>query len=130
MVTPTASYLGALKIGSTEIKGVANVRLSDKMNSVDITALDDQSRVKYPTIQDWTLTFDLVALDLTDSGQQALITAKANRTKSTFKLELDSSGTHYYSGDGYVESIDISAGADDVIKASVSVIPAGALTYV
>jgi len=130
MVTPTAAYKGALYISSTEIKGVTNVRLTDKDNTVDITALDDTARIKFPTIQDWSLSFDLVAVDRTDSGQLALFNAKANQTKSTFKLTLDASGTHYYSGDGYVESIDISASADDVIKASVSVVPAGSLTYI
>lgn len=129
MVTPTAAYKGALYIGSNEIKGVTNVKLTDKDNTVDITALDDASRVKFPTIQDWSLSFDLVAVDRTDTGQSALFAAKSGQTKSLFKLTLDASGTHYYSGYGYVESIDISASADDVIKASVSIVPAGELTY-
>lgn len=129
MVSPVAGYTAKVYIGATEIGGVTNVRLSDKNKMVEITALSDTARKSYPTIQDWTLSFDLVALDLTDAGQTALITAKNNKSTSTFKVTLNGSGTHYYSGSGYVESIDISIGADDVIKASVSIQPAGAMTY-
>ncbi len=128
-VNPVAGYLAKIYMDSTEITSAANVRLSDKQNMVEITALGDSARKRYPTIQEWTLSFDLTAFDPTDSSHAALIAAKTDRTSATWKITLDSSGTHYYSGSGFIESIDITIGADDVIKASVSVQSNGAMTF-
>ncbi|MBT0160585.1 hypothetical protein G4O51_11455 [Candidatus Bathyarchaeota archaeon A05DMB-2] len=124
---PTAGYLGKIMIGSDTIGNTANVRLTNKKNMVDVTSLQDSAVKNFPTIQEWSLSFDLTAFDLSDSGQSALMSALTNNTKSTFKVYVDS--THYYSGDGYVESVDINVDAKDVVKASVTISPAGAMTY-
>lgn len=124
---PTAGYLGKIMIGSDTIGNTANVRLTNKKNMVDVTSLQDSAVKNFPTIQEWSLSFDLTAFDLSDSGQSALMSALTNNTKSTFNVYVDS--THYYSGDGYVESVDINVDAKDVVKASVTISPAGAMTY-
>lgn len=129
MVTPTPGVNVRVKIGSTLIRGAANVKLSDKFNMVDITDYGSAARVRFPTLEEWTLTFDLVSLDFTDDGQAALWSAYRSSTLSTFKIELDPSGTHYFSGNGYIESIDITPNVDDVVRASVTIQSAGALSY-
>lgn len=124
---PTAGYLGKIMIGSDTIGNTANVRLTNKKNMVDVTSLQDSAVKNFPTIQEWSLSFDLTAFDLSDSGQSALMSALTNNTKSTFNVYVDS--THYYSGDGYVEGVDINVDAKDVVKASVTISPAGAMIY-
>lgn len=129
VLNPIKGYGASLKVGtdSTEVAGVSNVKLTNKRNMEDITALGDSAVKRYPTIQEWSLTFDLVAFDPTDTGQGVIKTAFESGSSLSIKVYLDS--THYYYGDGFVESMDISIDPKGVIKASVSVQSNGALTY-
>lgn len=128
MPTPIPGTVTSLKLGPTTINGATNVRISDKMNLVEITALGDAARRRYPTIQEWSITFDIPAVDFSDTSHVALFNAYYDKTVGTWRVNLNQAGTVYYSGDGYIESIDTTVNADDVVKASVTIQSSGALS--
>lgn len=120
-ITPIVATGVTVQIGGVAIDGIANVKFVDKNTMKDITKLGDTAKKNFPTIQEWQLSFDFVAILKSDAGQVALRAAKSAKTKPAFIVTFES-GFYYTCEGGYVESLDFNAaGADDIIKGSCSI---------
>lgn len=118
-LAPKAATLGSVKINNIIIGGTSSVKFGDKTNMKEVTSLGDTAKMQFPTIQEWSLSFDII-YDAADSGQTALFASKTNKTNLPYKVYV--TDVKYYScAGGYVESIEFSMDASDVSKASVTI---------
>jgi hypothetical protein len=111
---------------SSTIGGATNFRLTNGPSLVDITSLGDLAVARYPTIKDWSVTFDLV-YDVTDAGQAKLVADLY--TPASHELIVNIPGSHHLTGSGWVESFDYTFDPKEVIRASVSIKGTGVLVY-
>lgn len=126
-ITPILATSGSVYIDGTQIGGVSNVKFGDKNIMKDITVLGDLAKKNYPTIQDWSLTFDMKTLR-TDAGQIKLRASKSAKTNLVYIVYINSS-MYYTSTGGFVESIDYNLGsAEDISECSVSIASFGVAT--
>ena len=126
-ITPILATSGSIYIDGTQIGGVSNVKFGDKNIMKDITVLGDLAKKNYPTIQDWSLTFDMKTLR-TDAGQIKLRASKSAKTNLVYLVYINSS-MYYTSTGGFVESIDYTLGsAEDISESSVSIASFGVAT--
>ena len=127
MVTPAAVTNNVtMTWNSQTIGGASNVRLTNGPTLVDITSIGLAYLARYPTIKDWSVSFDLV-YDISDSGQAALNTSFQAATSSAFILNIPSS--NHLTGTGYIETFDYSFDPKEVIRVSVSIKGSGLLVY-
>lgn len=119
-IVPILATSGMVKIDGTVIGGTSSVKFGDKNVMKDITCLGDTAKKNAPTIQDWSLSFDIKVLK-TDAGQVKLRASKSAKTKYVYLVYI-ASDMYYTCEGGYVENLEYSlAGADDHSKASVTI---------
>lgn len=120
VLAPTGATAGSIKINnSTIIGGVSSAKFGDKTQMKEVTSLGDSAKMQFPTIQEWSLTFD-ITYDATDAGQTALFASKANKTNLPYRVYV-TDVKYYACAGGYVESIDFTLDGADVTKASVTI---------
>jgi len=119
-ITPVLATAGSVYIDGTKIEGMFNVKFGDKNIMKDITSLGDLAKKNYPTIQDWSLSFDL-KLSKEDAGQIKLRASKSAKTKLVYLVYI-AADMYYTCTGGYVESIDSDlSGAEEIVKQSVTI---------
>jgi hypothetical protein len=127
VLAPTAVTSNvSLSTGAGAILGATNVKLLSGPTRVDITSLGDDAVKRYPTIKDWSLTFDVV-YDHNDTGQADIITKTYTPASATWTIGL--SGGHTLAGIGYIESLNYSFDPKEVIRVSVTVKGSGVMAY-
>lgn len=127
MVTPAAvSGNVTFTWNSSTVGGASNLRLTNGPTLVDVTSIGNTYFARYPTIKDWSVTFDLV-YDITDAGQAALSTDLY--TPASRNLVINLPGAHTLTGAGYIESFDYSFDPKEVIRVSVSIKGTGLMSY-
>ena len=126
-ITPILATSGSVHIDGTQIGGVSNVKFGDKNIMKDITVLGDLAKKNYPTIQEWSLSFDMKTLR-TDPGQIKLRASKSAKTNLVYIIYIN--GSMYYTSEGgFVEGIDYNlAGAEDISDSSVTISSYGTAT--
>jgi len=126
-LTPILATTGSVYVDGTIIGGTKNVKFGDKNVMKDITSLGDLAKKNYPTIQDWSLSFDLF-VQKSDAGQIKLRASKSAKTKLVYLVYL-ATDIYYTCAGGYVESFDFSLGsAEDLTECSVSISSADVAT--
>jgi hypothetical protein len=127
MVTPAAVNSSITMTWNTNtILGASNVRLQNGPSLVDVSAIGLPYLARYPTIKDWSVSFDLV-YDIADAGQLALNTDLYAPAIRAFVVSLPGSKT--LTGNGYVESFQYSFDPKEVIRVSVTIKGSGVLTF-
>ena len=109
---------------SQTVGGATNLRLTNGPSLVDITSIGNTYVARYPTIKDWSVTFDLV-YDATDVGQAQLIADLYTPALHVLVVNIPT-GAHL-TGQAYVESFDYTFDPKEVIRVSVSIKGSGLL---
>lgn len=117
---------GALKLSTNTVAEMRDWSLEVSQEFVDTTAFGDTMREQTATFASWSATAN-GSYDITDTnGQLALQTAWLAGSTVAPRFFVD--GTHYYSGNAYVNA-NISAAVDGVVNVSYTFTSAGALSY-
>ena len=109
---------------SQTVGGATNLRLTNGPSLVDVTSIGNAYVARYPTIKDWSVTFDLV-YDATDVGQAQLIADLYTPAAHALVINIPTSA--HLTGTGYVESFDYTFDPKEVIRVSVSIKGSGVL---
>lgn len=112
----------------TEVKEVKNFQAFDgSAQEIDVTHLQSSGKEWKMGLQD----FGGVQVDVnhlpSDTGQQAMRTAKGNRTIQDFKITFSDSTTATFRG--YVLSNPLSGGVDAVVEGSFNIRVSGSVTF-
>ena len=110
----------------TKITNTTNWTLSIPGNLEDITVHSDEWMHRVTGIKDWSGSIDFV-IDLTTAQttvQNLLL--RTTPAQATFSFYLNDSS--FYSGPGWVESIDLSAPADGLEEGTFNIVGEGTLT--
>lgn len=101
----------------TQVKELISFTAFDgQANEIDITNLDSTAKEFLMGLQDWG-GFNGEFNDVeSDPGQAAMLTAKGDRAKRSFKLIM--SNDKYYEFDGFVLNAPISGGVDAKVDRS------------
>jgi hypothetical protein len=126
MVTPSAVSAITMSWNSHTIGGSSNVKLANGPSLVDVTTIGLAYLARFPTIKDWSVSFDLV-YDITDAGQADLVADNFTPAARTFIVNLP--GSHTLTGTGYVESVNYTFDPKEVIRCSVSIKGNSLLVY-
>lgn len=119
-IVPILATDGDVFIDGTAIGGLSNVKFGDKNVMKDITSLGDTAKKNFPTIQDWSLSFDAKTLK-SDAGQVKLRASKSAKTRLVYLVYI-ASDMYYTCAGGYVESIDYDlSGAEELSKFSCTI---------
>jgi hypothetical protein len=110
----------------TAVNGTSNVRITNGPTLVDVTELGDNFVNRFPTIRDWSLTFDMV-YDATDTGQGKLIVDLYTPARKVIIFTIG--GGHTLTGTGYVESFNYTFDPKEVVRASVTIKGDSLLVY-
>ena len=113
---------------SQTIGGASNLRLTNGPTLVDVTSIGNTYFARYPTIFDWTVSFDLV-YDITDAGQAALSADLYTPALHALVITMPDAGHATLTGSGYVESFDYNFDPKEVIRASVTIKGSSLLVY-
>lgn len=96
---------------------------------IDVTTLASTAKEYHVGLQDYGNFSIEFIYDPNDVGQAQMQTNKAALAETTFVLTLpDSDVINRFTFDGYVKSITISGGVDDVVKGSANIRISGAVT--
>ncbi len=98
-LAPSAVSGSSFTFNSQTVGGATNLRVTNGPTLVDITSVGDAYFARYPTINDWTVTFDLV-YDSTDVGQAEIISA--TYTPAAEEIVITVISGHTLTGTGYV----------------------------
>lgn len=109
--------------GGTTIGYISGCTLSLSKDIIEILAFGMTYKEKVPAVKDWTLSMDGTAAFATGGSQKQLLDAFENGTKLTFNMYLND--TTYFSGSGYVSSLEMEAAPDDKISLSGEVAGSG-----
>jgi hypothetical protein len=128
VTTPILATTGKVMIDGTEIIGISNVKFGDKNVMKDVTVLGDLAKKNSPTIQDWSLTFDMIA-QKSDAGQVKVRASKSAKTSKVYVVYI-SADMYYTCEGGYVETLDNTlGGAEELTKTSVTISSNGVATF-
>ena len=111
---------------STTVNGTYNVRITNGPTLVDVTELGDNYVNRFPTIKDWSMSFDMV-YDPTDTGQGKLVTDLYTPARKQIVFTIG--GGHALTGYGYVESFNYTFDPKEVVRVSVTIRGDGVLGY-
>ena len=113
----------------TEITGIVSVQGPDgSASEIDTTALSDTAKTYSMGLPDeGTLTIEAIH-DPSNTQHEALRAARAAQTLQNFSLRLSDSPQTQYNFSAFVPSFSLSAGVDDVVKASYTLRISGAVT--
>jgi hypothetical protein len=101
----------------TTVNGTSNVKFTNGPSLVDVTELGDNFVNRFPTIRDWSMSFDMV-YDYTDAGQIKIITD--NFTPARKQVVFTIGGGHTLTGYCYIESVNLTFDPKEVVRASVT----------
>jgi hypothetical protein len=126
-VTPLAVGAAASwTYDTTAVGGTYNVRITNGPSLVDVTELGDNYVNRFPTIRDWSMTFDMV-YDAGDVGQAKLITDLYTPARKQVVFTIP--GPKYLTGYVYVESFNYTFDPKEVVRVSVTMKGDGLLGY-
>ena len=111
---------------STTVNGTSNVRITNGPSLVDVTELGDNYVNRFPTIRDWSMSFDMV-YDATDAGQAKLIVDLYTPARKQVVFTIGD--THTLTGYVYIESVNYTFDPKEVIRASVTMKGDSLLSY-
>lgn len=111
---------------ATTVNGTSNVRITNGPSLVDVTELGDNFVNRFPTIRDWSMSFDMV-YDATDSGQGKLITDLYTPARKQVVFTIG--GGHTLTGYVYIESVNYTFDPKEVVRASVTMKGDSLLVY-
>jgi hypothetical protein len=114
-------------IDGTEIIGISNVKFGDKNVMKDITVLGDLAKKNAPTIQDWSLSFDMI-VQKSDAGQVKVRASKSAKTPLVYVVYV-STDMYYTCTNGYVETLDYSLAGEEFTKCSVTISASGLAVF-
>ena len=129
MVDCTPSAVGgqtSWTYDGTVVNGSSNVKITNGPSLVDVTELGDNFVNRFPTIRDWSMTFDIV-YDATDAGQAKLITDTYSPARKQMVFSIP--GGHTLTGYCYIESLAYTFDPKEVVRASVSIKGDSLLVY-
>jgi hypothetical protein len=124
-LAPTAVSTLSFTWNAQTVGGASNLRVTNGPTLVDITSIGDGFMARYPTIKDWTVSFDLV-YDIADVGQAQIVADLYTPAKHQIVITVP--GGHL-TGSGYVETIDYSFDPKEVARASVTIKGSSLLVY-
>lgn len=113
-----------------EIGELRNVTLKMHTDMIDATShASAGDKEVIPGIKSWDADFEYLYASA-DTAQDALDTAVANRTKLKFRFDPEdtSSGKERWSGDGYLEDVEIQNPTTDAAMRTGKIQGTGALT--
>ena len=129
MVDVTPQAVGATSswtYDTSAVGGTYNVRITNGPTLVDVTELGDNFVNRFPTIKDWSMSFDMV-YDPTDTGQGKLIVDLYTPARKQIVFTIG--GGHTLTGYGYVESFNYTFDPKEVVRVSVTIRGDGVLGY-
>lgn len=124
-----AGNKGYVKVAGATVAEMDNWSVTPGTKDVDTSAFGDDWETSQPVINNWTAKFG-GRLDPTDTnGQMALWNAFVNKTPVALEFDIDSAGTHKFTGSAFITpsmktAVNAMATADWTAKGT------GALTLV
>lgn len=126
--TPTAvGGASSWTYDATAVNGTSNVRITNGPSLVDVTELGDTFVNRFPTIKDWSMSFDMV-YDHNDAGQAKLIADTYTPASKQIVFTIGT-GVHTLTGTGIIESFNYTFDPKEVIRISVTIKGDGVLVY-
>src|SRR5512137_1457490 len=101
----------------TTVNGTSNVKITNGPSLVDVTELGDNYVNRFPTIRDWSISFDMV-YDVTDAGQTKLVTDLYTPARKQVVFAIGD--THSLTGYAYIESFNYTFDPKEVVRISVT----------
>ena len=129
VVAATPVYNTKWQVNGSTVGLCTSLKVPDKYTLIDITSQGDAFTRRFPTIEDWSISADVVMDIVNDVAQAAIHTAWKAKTTIVCVINMDATGTHYYTGTGYVESFDKTFDPSGVTKASIVIQCNSALVY-
>lgn len=117
-------------VNGTAVAGSKTCKLAVKHDPRDCSTKDSNGWEKKGTgKRSWTVSVDgLVAFDATN-GVDDLMTLITNRTQVTLKFSTETSQHGYWTGQGFLESLDVDAPDQESVNYSASFAGSEAVTY-
>jgi len=128
-----AGYGATITAGGTAVKDIMTIDYSPKTNVDDTTSFSQTTpgtETSIPTTHAPTAIKLSGNRNATDTGQNALRTAKTNRTTVAIVFDPDGSATETYSGSYWVTSWNVKTDPKKVVKLDVDLQLTGAETIV
>lgn len=116
----------SLTFDGSIVGGADGLKLSNGPTLVEVSELGNNFVGRFPTIRDYSLSFDLT-YDPTDAGQAKIITATYAPAAKTVSIALP--GGHSLSGSVLIESLAYNFDSKEVVKVSVSCKGTSLLVY-
>lgn len=112
-----------------DIAGANGAKLTAKYETVDVTKFGDAARVRYPSLQDWSMSVDTIVLfDEAEGEFTELKNIRALHKKRFAALMfLDAVDDVRFEGYCYLESDDFDIKVGDVYRQAISLVGAGPL---
>ena len=120
---PFTGLTAKVTMGENTIGYISGCTLSLSKEIIEILAFGMQYKEKVPAVKDWTLSIDGTAAFDSTGSQKKFLDAFESGESAEFKMYLDE--TTYFTGTGYVSSLELEAAPDDKISISGEVAGSG-----
>ena len=124
--TPFTGLTASVKVNNNAVAYLSGVDLSLEKEIIEIISFGTTFKEKVPAISDWSASVDGTAAFSTSGSQKVLMDEFSSGNQVTIGVYLDANT--YFSGNAYIQSLEISAAPDDKVNLSCSLAGSGAVT--
>lgn len=119
---------GSVKIGTTEVGFIDSWSLTPTINTTDVTAYGNTTKVNVQTLKEWAAEIS-GTLDKADAQQAALLDQFEDGTLEAVDLRLYTGSATYWQGSAVLSGGGINSTVGDKVSVSFSFACAGDLSY-
>lgn len=121
---PITTNLSGLNVGGLSVPAVGSYSWTENRDAIDCTEIGDTNAKYIHGLRNCSLSFDVFYLELDHAAFEAFL-ATQQTTAQTFVLTHTTGDT--IEGNGFITSLNLTASAGDVIRASFTLQVTGAV---
>lgn len=124
--SPFTGLTASVKVNNNAVAYISGVDLSLEKEIIEIISFGTSFKEKVPAISDWSASVEGTAAFTNGGSQKILMDEFTSGNQVTLGVYLDNN--NYFSGNAYIQSLDISSAPDDKVNLSCSLAGTGAVT--